>query len=62
MNTVCGWACFALLTGAWVMPTSLYLAGPVEIKCHQERRLVWVNMQPRTELRQVCGERHELRH
>lgn len=51
MNTVCGWACFALLTGAWAMPTALYLAGPVEVDCHEERRLVWDGMQPRTELR-----------
>lgn len=62
MNTVCGWACFALLTGAWAMPTSLYLAGPVEIDCHEERRLVWDGMQPRTELRPVCGERDEPHH
>lgn len=62
MNTVCGWACFALLTGAWAMPTALYLVGPVEIACHDERRLVWVDMQPRTELRPVCGERDDPHH
>ena len=62
MNTLCGWACFAVFTGAWALPTSLYLIGHNEIECHQERRLVWVNMQPRTELRPVCGEHDEPHH
>ena len=51
---VAGWAFFAILCGAWFIPLACYIAPPPEVVCWKERRLAWVNLQPRTELTNVC--------
>ncbi len=54
IRDACGWAMFAIITAASIGPTILLISPPAEVVCWKERRLVWVNLQPRTELRDVC--------
>lgn len=50
----CGWVTFVVILAHVVIPVACVMGGRLEPTCWQERRLVYANFQPRTELRPVC--------
>ena len=55
IRTACGWAFFAIILASSLGPCILLVIPGPEVDCSKtERRLVWENYQPRTELVRVC--------
>jgi len=54
IRDIAGWAMFAVVTVASIGPAILLISPPAEVVCWKERRLVWVNLQPRTMMVNVC--------
>lgn len=54
LNQVCGWIAFVVILAHIAIPVACLMGGRLEPTCWRERRLVYENYKPRTEMRPVC--------
>lgn len=54
VNRVCSWIAFVVILAHIAIPVACLMGGRLEPTCWRERRLVYENYKPRTEMRPVC--------